>query len=128
MCHSSKITATFISLALLAGCATGPTGANYRPIVDLKNNSSSQFEIDLHECQNYAAQAAGAAEKAAGGAVAGALFGALLAAAAGSNYNRGQNAKVGAVMGMAGGAVEGEHDQRSIINRCLSGRGYHVLK
>lgn len=128
MPHTSKFTATMICIALLAGCATGPTGANYRPIVDLKNSNPSKYEIDLRECQAYAAQSAGAAEQAMAGAAAGALFGALLAAAAGGGYSRDQNAKVGAVVGMAGGAVEGEREQRSIINRCLHGRGYTVLK
>jgi outer membrane lipoprotein SlyB len=116
-----------VSLAL-AGCATGRTGANYVPIVDMKNRDSVKYWQDLRECQEYAAQAAGAAEQAAAGAIAGALFGAVLAAAAGSGYSRNSAAAVGAVSGAAGGAVSGERDQRTIIRTCLTNRGYSVLQ
>lgn len=55
-------------------------GKNYRPLVDIKGIASAQYETDLRECQQYAAQVAGAAEQAAVGALVGAVFGALLAA------------------------------------------------
>lgn len=109
------------------GCATRPMGENYRPLVDLKGADPARFEADLGECQAYAKQVAGAAEKAAAGALAGALLGAVLAAAAGNRYSRNQHAAVGAVTGLASGAAAGEHDQRSVIIRCLGGRGYSVL-
>lgn len=112
----------------VTGCATRSTGENYRPLVDTKGADMAQYETDLRECQQYAAQVAGAAEQAAVGALAGAIFGTLLAAAAGRGYSRNQHAAVGAVAGAAGGAVAGERDQRSVINRCLSGRGYRVLQ
>lgn len=130
MHHTTRqaIACILIVPLLTAGCAHNATGDNYRPIVDLRGVDPSRFEADLIECQAYARQVAGAAEQAVAGAVAGALFGALLAAAAGGGYNRDQHAKVGAVIGMASGAAEGEKDQRSIITRCLGGRGYNVLK
>ena len=62
------------------------------------------------------------------GAVAGAILGGILAAAAGPGYSRSSTAKVGAVGGAVGAGAQGETDQRNIIRRCLSGRGYKVLQ
>jgi outer membrane lipoprotein SlyB len=124
-----KITLTAVAIALaLAGCATHNTGANYRPVIDKKGIDQTQLDTDLQECQRYATEVANAAEQAATGAVAGALFGAVLAAAAGGGYSRSQHAAVGGVTGAAAGAVSGERDQRNIIRRCMSGRGYNVLQ
>ena len=112
----------------MVGCAN--TGANYRPLIDTRGGAVdlNRYEMDLRECQQYATQVAGAADKAVAGAAIGAIFGAVLAAAAGSNYDRGATARVGAVTGMASGAVQGETDQRTVIQRCLAGRGYSVLQ
>lgn len=115
-----------VLLSVLAGCAN--TGANYRPIVDTKGiGDMTRYESDLRECQLFATQTAGAGEGAMAGALAGAALGALLAAAAGSRYSRNQHAGVGAVAGAAAGAGQGETDQRTIIRRCMAGRGYNVL-
>lgn len=111
----------------LGGCAA-PGGAHYRPIVDTKGVDLNRYEADLRECQSYATQTAGAAESAATGAAAGALFGAVVAAAGGRSYNRTSSAGIGAVTGAAGAGLQGETDQRNIIRRCLSGRGYRVLQ
>ena len=123
---------TFSAIAFvtvtLSGCATAPSGANYRPIVDTKGVDFNRYENDLRECQAYALQTASAAESAAAGAVAGAVLGALLAGAAGSNYSKGRTARVGALSGAVGAGAEGERNQRTIINRCLAGRGYKVLQ
>jgi hypothetical protein len=119
---------TFVIALSQVGCAN--TGANYRPLIDTRGGAVdlNKYEVDLRECQQYATQVGGAADKAAAGAVVGALFGAVLAAAAGGNYDRGATARVGAVTGMAGGAVQGDRDQKSVIQRCLAGRGYSVLQ
>jgi len=115
-------------LMSLASCANMNTGVNYRPIVDTRGVDFNKFEADLRDCQQFAHQTASAAESAAAGAVAGALLGAALGAAAGSRYSRNRTAAVGAVSGAAGAAAQGETDQRNIIRRCLSGRGYSVLQ
>lgn len=117
-----------LAVAIVAGCAH--TGANYRPIIDTRGGSVdlNRYEADLRECQQYAAQTAGAAESAAVGAAAGAILGAVLAAAAGRSYDRAATARVGAVSGAVAGAGSGETDQRNIIRRCLAGRGYSVLQ
>ena len=119
---------TISILLAQVGCAN--TGANYRPLIDTRGGTvdATRYESDLRECQQYAAQTAGAGEKAAIGAAAGAIFGAVLAAAAGGGYDRSATARVGAVTGAVGGAAQGENDQRSIIRRCLGGRGYSVLQ
>lgn len=117
---------TFLIVSV-SGCAT-TSGANYRPIVDNKGVDLNRYESDLRECQNYATQTASAGESAAAGAVAGALLGAVLAGAAGSRYSKSSTARVGAVSGAVGAGVEGEKNQRTIINRCLAGRGYRVLQ
>lgn len=123
-----SVVVAVISIALISACAN--TGANYRPIVDLRGGAVdiNRYEADLRECQQYATQTADAATQAAVGAAAGAILGALLAAAAGSRYDRHASARVGAVAGAVGGAGSGEHDQREIIRRCLAGRGYSVLQ
>jgi outer membrane lipoprotein SlyB len=110
----------------VAGCAG--TGQQYRPIVDARNIDYNKYEADLKDCQQYASQTAGAAQTAAIGAGIGAVLGAVLAAAAGSRYDRAATARVGAVSGAVGGGAQGETDQRNIIRRCMSGRGYSVLQ
>jgi outer membrane lipoprotein SlyB len=110
--------------AVVLGCAN--TGAGYRPIIDSRNVDFNKYEADLQQCQQFATQTAGAATAGAVGVAAGALFGVALAALGGGN--RGASAGVGALGGGVGGAASGETDQRNIIRRCLTGRGYTVLQ
>ena len=112
-----------VTALLLAGCAN--TGANYRPIIDSKNVDLNRYEADLVECQRYAEQKGGAGEKAAIGAGAGAVLGGVLAAV--GNGDKGSAARVGGVMGAVSVATSGDQGQRTIIKRCLIGRGYKVL-
>lgn len=114
-------------VSLLSGCA-GPSGANYRPIVDTQGVDFNRYESDLRACQGFASQTASAGESAVGGAVAGAMLGGILAAAAGKGYSKTNSAQVGAVTGAVGAGARGETDQRNIIRRCLAGRGYKVLQ
>jgi len=113
-----------LALTILAGCA----GSNYRPMVDGRGVNSTKYESDLRDCQAYAEQLPGAGVGAGVGAIAGAVFGAALAAAAGRGYDRDATARVGALTGAVGGAASGETDQRDVIRRCMSGRGYSVLR
>lgn len=117
-------TAALTAVIFLAACA----GASYRPLVDSRGVDMNRYEGDLRDCQSYAGQVSGAANQAAIGAIAGALFGAALAAAAGSRYDRGATARVGALSGAVGGGASGETDQRDVIRRCMAGRGYTVLQ
>jgi len=107
----------------IAACAN--TGANYRPIIDSKNVDLNRYEADLQECQQYVEQKGGAAEKSAIGAGAGAVLGGVLAAV--GNSDKGSSSRIGGVMGAVSGLTSGEQGQRTVIRRCLIGRGYKVL-
>ena len=123
-----KLTLTLAAALALSGCATGPTGADYRPMVDTRGASAANYESDLAECQRYAAQRTGAAGGALVGAVFGALLGVALLAAGGGRGGWGNEvAAVGAISGGLQGAAAGEGTQRDIIRRCLAGRGHSVL-
>ena len=108
----------------LAACA----GANYRPMVDSRNVDMNKYEGDLRDCQQYAGQVDGAGTQAAIGAAVGAGLGYLIGRAAGARYDAPATGRVGAVAGAAGGAGQGEMNQRDVIRRCMSGRGYSVLQ
>ncbi len=120
-----KTIAAAAAIALLAGCATAPGGANYRPMVDT-GARIGVYEQDLAECQAYAERVVGAGAGAAGGAVAGALAMGILSAVLGGG-GHGRWAAVGALSGAASGAAAGETNQRDVIRRCMAGRGYSVL-
>lgn len=111
--------------ALLAGCATAPGGANYRPMVDT-GHRIGDYNADLAECQAYAERVVGAGAGAAGGAVAGALAMGILSVVLGGG-GHGRWAAVGALSGAASGAASGETNQRDVIRRCMANRGYSVL-
>jgi outer membrane lipoprotein SlyB len=122
-----KRTSAVLIAALLCGCAG--TGQNYRPLVDTQSsrNSGANFEADLFQCQQYATQVADAAQTALAGAIVGALIGAAFGAAIGHGVSRNDMAAFGAASGGVQGAAAGEEGQRSVIRRCLAGRGYSVL-
>lgn len=112
---------------LLAGCAQ-----SYEPIIDRKGVDQARYEQDLAECRQYAEQVSPAGEAAAGGLL-GAAFGAALGAVVGAfSGSAGTGAAVGAatggVTGTAGGAVGGVQGQKQVIDNCLRGRGYSVLR
>lgn len=112
-----------ISLVSLALLATGCAG--YRPIVDMKGVDKEQYEKDLKECQEYAEQVNVAGETAAGGAIGAGIGGAIGAVSSG---RVGVGAAVGAIAGTATGAGKATGGQKQVINRCLAGRGYRVLR
>ena len=74
-----RLIAAFAAIALLAGCATAPGGANYRPMVDT-GTRIGVYEQDLAECQSYAQRVAGAGDGAVAGAVGGAIVMGVLSA------------------------------------------------
>jgi|SRR5690625_4308779 len=119
---------------LLSACAANQGGHfQYAPVIDLKasGKENAEYRADLSECQQLAAQR-NAAGDAAGGAVAGALLGALLGGITGHAYGMPQTgAAYGAAYGAVGGGVTagsaGYRNQRQIVQRCLTARGYVVL-
>ncbi len=122
--HIKAITAA-AAIVLLAGCATAPGGANYAPMVDT-GHRIGVYEQDLAECQQYAQRAAGAGDGAVAGAVGGAIVVGLLSAILGGG-GHGRWAAAGAISGGLSGAAAGEANQRAVVVRCMSGRGYQVL-
>lgn len=113
-----KIITSIVIVSMLSACAT--SGANYRPVVDMKGHDAGKYQDDLLQCQQYATQRADAAT----GVVAGAVVGALLIAALGG---RGQQNQQGAIFGGVTGAAAANETQETIIKKCLVGRGYSVL-
>ncbi len=125
MSNSTKAVAAALAAALLAGCATAPGGANYRPMVDT-GTRIGVYEQDLAECQSYAQRVAGAGDGAVAGAVGGAIVMGVLSAILGGG-GHGRWAAVGALSGAASGAAAGETNQRDVIRRCMANRSYRVL-
>jgi outer membrane lipoprotein SlyB len=121
-----------LGVSCLTGCAhqagNRGYGANWEPVVDVRQHQQAQYPSDLSQCQAHATKVIAANDAAVQGAIAGAIFGALLGAAAGGNSRfNSQMAGVGALSGGTSAAVAAEGGQRGIISRCLAGRGYSVL-
>lgn len=112
--------------SLVTGCAT------YEPIIDPKGVDQARYRQDLAECQALARQVSPAREALGGallGAAAGTALGAVTGAAVGSP---GKGAAIGAgaggLTGAGVGAAGGAEGQAQVVQRCLSGRGYRVLR
>jgi outer membrane lipoprotein SlyB len=119
-------TIIIIAAALvLTGCATTQSGAEFVPLID--GSDRTKISADLGDCQAYARQVAGAADRAVAGALAGALIGGVLNAALGVRGQGNEMAAFGAITGGLQGAGEGAKDQKSIIRNCMAGRGHRVL-
>ena len=110
--------AVIFAICTLASCAA------YRPLVDLQGRSQYAYESDLTDCQNYARTVSAGATGLVGAGI-GAGLGAALGAVLG---DAGTGAALGAIVGGAQGLAAGAGSQVSIIQRCMSGRGYVVLQ
>lgn len=120
------IVAVAVAVAL-AGCAK-----SYEPIVDMKGVDQARYQQDLSECRAYAERVSPAGEAATGGLL-GAGIGAALGAIFGAfGGGAGSGAALGGAVGGAGGAasggLHGAEGQKQVINSCLRGRGYSVLR
>lgn len=112
---------TTIIIVMITGCAA------YQPLVDTKGVDMRTYYEDLAECQQYATKVAGPGTGVVVGAVAGALLGVLITRTVDRNLERGTNARLGALIGAGGGAAQGAQNERDVVLRCMSGRGYRVL-
>ena len=119
-----KTIITIIAVAALTGCATAPH-SGFSPLID--GSDPAKIAIDTQECNAYARQVQGAADKAMAGALAGALIGGALNAALGGKGFGNEAAAFGAVTGALEGANAGARDQQSVMRKCLQGRGHRVL-
>lgn len=121
-----KLIGSLAAAVALSGCAVHET---YHPVVDRQGDYDAvQYQKDLRDCRQYAAKVNPQSE-----AIAGAIAGALITVATvaltmdtGDYLSR--SAGVGAFAGALGGAGKAANTQRSVIQRCLGGRGYSVLK
>lgn len=116
----------------LTGCAvtSGPGagyGANYSPVVDMKDVDYGKHQADLAQCRAFAQQI-DASGNAVTGALGGAVFGGLLSAAVGGHSRaNGYSAAGGAILGAAAAGGEAASRQAGVVSRCMAGRGYRVL-
>jgi uncharacterized protein YcfJ len=111
---------------LVALSCVGCAAQTYRPVVDT-GVSRGNYEDDVYDCQQLAAQRP-AGDHVAGGIVVGAAIGALFGLAVGlEGDDVAHLAAWGAATGGLEGAGWGTVEQRSIVARCMEGRGYMVL-
>lgn len=104
-----------LALSTLGGCATT---ASYQPVVDLQGKDLGQYQQNLADCKMYAA----GRDPAQQGLV-GMFVGGMLGAALGDRTTMRNGAIIGATTGIGHGAQQ----QFQIVEKCLEGRGYHVL-
>jgi outer membrane lipoprotein SlyB len=126
--RATLVALIFVAMSLTA-CAPG---SSYRPIVDMSGKAAWEYEWDLNECQEYAKQVS-----TAGSAATGAVVGAGVTAGVGAIVGAflgcpGEGAAMGAALGgfsgAAGGYGRGRGDQIAIIQRCMVGRNWSVLR
>lgn len=112
---------TFVALLVLltASCAS-----QRQVIVDMQGVNRMQYEADLRDCQNYAAQVN---DKTAKGALAGGLIGGAIGAVIGNAQTAKKLAGVGAISGGVKGKGAANREKNTVVRRCLRGRGYRVL-
>ncbi len=95
------------ALAVLAGCATTPSGPT-REAFPGRDKTFEQFQVDDAQCRDYAAQrTSGSADRANSAAVGTAVVGTAIGAAAGALIGGHSGAGVGAGMGLVVGSAAG---------------------
>ena len=106
----------------LSGCAA--TGADFIPHVD---RPGPNYNTDLQQCQNLAAQRSyvngDSVMDTALGAAGGTTIGAIASGWSGAWIG----ALIGTGVGAVGGAFSAKDDQKQIVIKCMKGRGYAVL-
>lgn len=113
---------------MTASCATTYNDNGYIPVIDFETHQYKTYSGDLRECQNLAKQRLSAGQGAGAGAIGGAIIGGLLmTAVTGNSDHLGRGMAAGAVGGAMGGAQAGHETQKSIVSKCMTGRGYRVL-
>lgn len=128
-----KMLMVFVVLTIALG---GCSGKSHRPIVDFvasPGKTQETYERDLAECRQYAERVSSGrstAQGAAGGAALGGAISGVFGAIIGGDFgtSAGAGAAAGAISGGAGGAASAARTQEEIINNCMRGRGYSVLR
>ena len=114
----ASVGVTCYLLAVISGCSAHPD-----PIIDQRGVNMQIYTADLEECESYAEPISvgkGAAKGAAGGAAVGAATGVI----SGDIYS---GAGYGAIFGATRYGNEADREKRTVVKRCLAGRGYRVL-
>ena len=119
---------TILCVAIaISGCAA----TTYRPIVDMKDVKRLTYETDLIECKEYAERVNPYSEGVLG-AVAGTVAGLTTFGVAKGTGLGGvslvQAGAIGSTAGLAYGGAKGVWSQYDVVDTCLVGRGYKLLK
>ena len=121
----------FLTVLCVAVIISGCASTTYRPIVDMKNVKRLVYEADLIECKEYAERVNPYSDGALGavvGTVAGLTgFGVSKSVGLGG-ISLTQAGVIGATSGLAYGGAKGVWSQYDVVDTCLVGRGYKLLK
>ncbi|MFS4583068.1 glycine zipper family protein [Phaeobacter sp. C3_T13_0] len=118
---------------IMAGCALlatlGACSDSFEEPLLIDGPKQLGFEADLGACR---ALAEGHTDKTLKSkAIQGAVIGGIIGAVDSEDGDRGDDALVGAVLGGGVGALEGQNERdkerRTILIRCMQGRGHRVL-
>lgn len=120
---------TILCVAIaISGCAA----TTYRPIVDMKDVKRLTYETDLIECKEYAERVNPYSEGALGavtGTVVGlTTFGVAKGLGLAGGATIAHAGGIGATAGAAYGGAKGVWSQYDVVDNCLVGRGYKLLK
>ncbi|MGX4676020.1 glycine zipper family protein [SAR92 clade bacterium H246] len=122
-----KLCLSVVVALFLSGCANGHRyGAPEKVIVDTLGVDPYEYQVDLADCEEYAAQI-NVTERTVEGAVEGAVVGGVLGAVLGNHETAERSAGAGAVLGGVKSNKRSRREQDRIVRRCLIGRGYRVL-
>lgn len=121
MARSYKSALLVAMTLLLFGCSS-----SNRVVVDQSRVDQAQYQRDMQECKQVAAQVSVGGD-AASGAARGAVFGAMLGAIFGNSSTVRRSAGGGAVVGGAGGTRDAERERNRVMKNCMRSRGYQVL-
>lgn len=122
----SRVRLIFAVPIVCFAAACENSGANYTPVID--GALGANYNADLSSCQALAASG----ETVDGRTVGAAATGAAVAGASsviwnGNSSNLGEAAAVGALAGLASGAVRKNVERENIVKNCMRGRGYNVV-
>ena len=122
-----KLYLTLTMVLFLSACASGYRyGAPEKVIIDTLGVDLAQYQVDLADCEQYAAQI-NVANRTVEGAVGGAVVGGVLGAVVGNSDTAERSAGAGAVLGGVKSNKRSRHKQDMVVRKCLKGRGYRVL-
>ncbi|MDK3020842.1 glycine zipper family protein [Pseudodonghicola flavimaris] len=119
-----KVFAALPLLCLLPACEN--SGSNYQPVID--GPVGPNYSNDLAYCQSLAAQQGTFSSNTGATAATGAVVaGGTTAVLNNKGTNVRDAALVGAVAGVAAGALQQQQNKESIVRNCMRGRGYRVV-